>query len=71
MLEGVRLIDRLTIGFGASQPPMHLGLIAGPLCPISESWEPYGLTKVPDGPQAYMSDILRLQEEGAQIHMSE
>jgi len=39
--------------------------------PPVESWEPRALTKVPDGPQAYTLNILRLQEEGAQIHMSE
>jgi len=46
---------------------MHLGLtLIGPLCPKSISGEPHGLAKVPDGPQAYTLNILRLQKKGAQ-----
>jgi hypothetical protein len=44
---------------------------AGPLCPISKSWEPCNLTKVPDGHQAYTLNALWFQEKGAQIHVSE
>ena len=43
----------------------------GPLCPKSISREPHGLTKVPNGPQMYTVNILLLQKEGAQIHVSE
>jgi hypothetical protein len=51
---------------------MHLGLtLIGPMCPKSVSREPHGLTKVPDGPQTYTLNILRLQKEGTQIRMSE
>ena len=41
--------------------------LSRPLVPHIESWEPRGLTKVPDGPQAYTPNILRLQEEGAKV----
>jgi len=34
-------------------------------------WEPCCFTKVPDGPQTYALKVLWLQEEGAQIRMSE
>jgi len=43
----------------------------GPLVPHIESWEPRNLTIVPDGPQAWTPNILRLQEKGAQVRMSE
>ena len=33
-------------------------------------WEPCYFVKVPDGLQAYTLDVLWLQEEGAQIHVS-
>ena len=33
-------------------------------------WESSYFAKVPDGPQTYTLDVLWLQEEGAQIHMS-
>jgi hypothetical protein len=45
--------------------PMHLGLEAGPLCPMSNQGSP----EAQDGPQAYTLNVLRLQE-GAQIYMS-
>jgi len=34
-------------------------------------WDPCCFTKVPDGPQTYTFNVLWLQEERAQIHMSE
>jgi len=34
-------------------------------------WEPCCFTKVPGGPQTYTINVFWLQEEGAQIHMSE
>ena len=34
-------------------------------------WEPRYFAKVPDGPQTYTVDVLWLQEEGAQINMSD
>ena len=44
-------LDRLTLGFGASQPPMHVGLIAGPLCPISNHGSPMALLKFQMAPK--------------------
>ena len=38
---------------------------------MSFSWEPYGLTEPPDGPQANALNILRLQKVRAQIRVSE
>ena len=35
------------------------------------SWEPCSFTTVPDYPQTWNSDILRVQEKGAQIGVSE
>jgi len=49
---------------------MHLGLNNGPFVPHINSWEPCYFAKVPDGPQTYTLNVLWLQEEGAQIHMS-
>jgi len=48
---------------------MHLGLNEGPFVPHVKSWEPRNFTEVPDGPQAYILNILWLQEKGAQIHV--
>jgi len=48
---------------------MHLGLNWCVCCAHINLWEPCCFTKVPDGPQTL--NILWLQEEGAQIHMSE
>ena len=46
------LIDWLHLGSGLSAP-MHLGLNQkSPFVPHIESWEPYGLNIIPDGPQA-------------------
>ena len=42
-----------------------------PLCPKPISREPLSLTKVPSCPQTYTLNILWLQKEGAQVHMSE
>jgi len=51
---------------------MHLDHFkAGHLCHISKSWEPYNITKVPDGPQAYTLNVLQFQEKGAQIRVSD
>jgi len=47
------------------------GLIDGPFVPHVKSWEPCNFTEAPDGPQAYTLNVLRLQEKGAQICMSE
>jgi hypothetical protein len=47
--------------------PIHLGFKAGPLCLMSNQGSP----EAPDGPQAYNLNVLRLQEKGAQICMSE
>ena len=51
--------------------PMHLGLINWPFVPHVQSREPWSITEAPDGPQAYTLNILRLQEKGAQMCMSE
>jgi len=51
---------------------MHLGFDSdGPFAPHIESWEPRNLAIVPGGPQAQTPNILRLQEGGAQVRMSE
>jgi hypothetical protein len=49
--------------------PMHLGLFNGPFVPHYNLWEPRYITKVPEGPQTYIINILWLQKEAAQIHM--
>ena len=46
-------------------------LINGPFVPHINLWEPCCFAKVPEGPQTYTPDVLWLQEEGAQIHMSQ
>jgi len=51
--------------------PTDLGLNNGPFVPHTSLWEPCCFTKVPDGPQTYTLNVLWLQEEEAQIHMSE
>jgi hypothetical protein len=51
--------------------PMHLGLNDGPFVPHIKLWEPRNFNEVPDGPQAYTLNTLRLQVKGAQIRMSE
>jgi hypothetical protein len=51
--------------------PMHLELKWWVLCAHFDSWEYCYLTKVPDGPQTYILNILWLQEKGAQMHMLE
>jgi len=50
---------------------MHLGLIDGPFVSHINSVEPCYFAKVPDGPQTYTVNVIWLQAEGAQIHMSE
>jgi hypothetical protein len=42
-----------------------------PFVPHVRSREPWSFTEAPDGPQAYTLNVLRLQEKGAQICMSE
>jgi hypothetical protein len=51
--------------------PMHPELINRPFVPHVQSREPRIFTDAPDGPQSYTLNILRLQEEGAQMCMSE
>ena len=69
--DGDRL-DSTWIWVRGLSAPMHLGLdLNGPFVPHIESWEPRDLTTVPDGPQAWTPNILRLQEKGAQVRMSE
>jgi hypothetical protein len=50
---------------------MHLGLKAGPLCPMSNQGSPEALLKLQMTPKAYTLNVLRLQEKGAEICMSE
>jgi hypothetical protein len=50
---------------------MHLCLINWTFVPHVESVEPLSITEAPDDPQAYTLNILGLQEEGAQMCMSE
>jgi len=51
--------------------PMHLGLINWSFVSHVQSREPQNITEAPDGPQAYTLNILRIQEEGTQMWMSE
>ena len=51
-------------------PPVVNALIKGPFVPHINLWEPCNFANVPDGPQTYTLDVLWLQEEAAQIHMS-
>jgi len=51
--------------------PMHLCLMDRPFVPHIKSWEPHNPTIVPDGLQAQTFNILWLQEEEAQMLMSE
>ena len=48
--------------------PMHLGLKAGPLCPMSNQESPEALLKLQ---MAHTLNVLRLQEKRAQIRKSE
>jgi hypothetical protein len=50
---------------------MHLALLEPALCAPYRLWEPCRLAKVPDGTHAYIFNILRLQEEEAQMRLSE
>jgi hypothetical protein len=66
------LIDWLrlaSIPHGPDAPRPYLS--DEPFVPHINSWEPCYFARVPDGPQTYTLDVLWLQEEGAQIHMSE
>jgi len=49
----------------------RLRVKAGPLCPMSNQGSPEALLKLQMAPQTYTLDVLRLQEKGAQICMSE
>jgi len=46
-------------------------LINWPFVPHVQSREPQSITEAPDGSQAYILNILRLQEDGVQMCMSE
>jgi hypothetical protein len=61
---------------------LHLGLrpygpdaprpqLMGPLCPVSIQGSPVTLLKFQMAPQTYTLDVLWVQNEGAQICMSE
>jgi hypothetical protein len=50
---------------------MHLGLIDGLFLSHMDNMGALLLYKVPEGPQTYTLNVLWLQDEGAQIHMSE
>jgi hypothetical protein len=50
---------------------MHLGLVNWPYVPHVQSRKPQSIAEAPDGPQAYNLNIRRLQEEGAQMCLSE
>jgi hypothetical protein len=53
---------------------MHVGLYFDrpfvSLTLMSNSWEPCTFNKVPDCPQTWTSNYLRVQEKGTQISMS-
>ena len=66
------LIDWLiVIGFETSQSRCTYALNNGPVVPHMNLWEPYCITKVPDGPQLYALNVLWLQDKWAQTCMSE
>jgi hypothetical protein len=52
---------------------MHLGIYDGAFMPHYKLWGPCRFARVPDGPQTYFLNIciLWLQQEAAQIRMSE
>ena len=50
--------------------PLHLGLLNRPFEPRVRSWEPRDFAEVMNDPQAYSLNILRLQNWGAQVHVS-
>lgn len=59
---------------GALPVPMQLRLLDRPFVRhnlMSKSWELCSFTKVPDRPHTSTSDILWVQEKGAQISMAE
>jgi len=51
--------------------PMHLGPMNCPFVPHVQSKGPRSITEAPVGPQAFVLNILRLQEKGAQMCLSE
>ena len=53
----------IALGFGTSWSQSTEALINGPFVPHIKSWEACNFTEVPDGPQAYALNILRLQEK--------
>ena len=67
----VWLIDWLATGFEPFRSRCTQALNNFPFVPHINSREPCCFTKISDGPQTYILNILWPQEEGAQIHMSE
>jgi hypothetical protein len=68
----VVMIDWLiVVGFATSRSRCTKALNNRPFVPHINLWEPCCFTKVPDSPQTYALNVLWLQEEGAQIRMSE
>jgi hypothetical protein len=65
------LIDWFTIGFETLWSWCTEAWIHGPFVPHINSWEPCYFAKVPNGSQTYTLNVLWIQEEGAQIYMSE
>jgi len=65
------LIDCFTSGFKTLRSHSTSALIDRPFVPHINSWEPCYFANVPDGPQIYTLNVLWIQEEGAQINMSE
>jgi hypothetical protein len=59
------------IGFKTLQSRFTQALINGPFVPHINLREPCCFAKVPYDPQTYTVDVLWLQEEGAQIRVSE
>jgi hypothetical protein len=51
--------------------PMHLGFNNSHFVPHINLWKPCSSPKVPDGPQTYPLNVIRLQKEGTQIRVSE
>jgi hypothetical protein len=61
----------IVIRCGTSRSRCTYTLNNRPLVPHINLWEPRCFTKVPDGPQTYALNVLRLQGKGAQIRMFE
>jgi len=66
-----RVDGLIAIGFETSRSRCTWALIEGPFAPRINLWDSCYFAKFPDGPHTYTLNIHWLQEEEAQISMSE